>query len=98
MLRVAKRIILAGALGLAMVAGLGFAGDYAIFRLRVAEGWTPYGSVTVLHYDAVPQKNGKTQFIFDPPAEEICIHAIFPHAGHPPCWYLSRHTQQRTDF
>jgi len=84
--------------GLAIIAVVAFAADYAIFRLRVAKGWTPYGSVTVLHYDAVPQRNGKTEFIFDPPAVETCIRAAFPHSGYPPCWYLSRHTEQRTDF
>jgi len=44
------------------------------------------------------QKNGKTQFIFDPPAPETCVHALFPHAGMQPCWYLSRHPEQRTNI
>jgi hypothetical protein len=52
----------------------------------------------VSHYYAVKQKNGKTQFIFDPPAAENCVHALFPHAGCDPCWYLTRHPEQRTDI
>ena len=57
-----------------------------------------YGSVTVNHYYAVLQKNGKTQFIFDPPQAQTCVHALFPHGGWLPCWYLSRHPEQRTDI
>jgi len=61
MLRRIRRMTLVVASGLAIIAVVAFAADYAIFRLRVAKGWTPYGSVTVLHYDAVPQRNGKTE-------------------------------------
>jgi hypothetical protein len=81
-----------------MLAALVYAGDYAVFRLRVARNWNPYGSVTVTHYYAVLQKNGKTQFIFDPPQPWSCVHSLFPHAGSLPCWYLSRHPEQRTDI
>ena len=72
--------------------------DYAIFRIRAATNRNAYGSVTVNHYYAVLQKNGKTQFIFDPPQAQTCVHALFPHGGSPPCWYLTRHPEQRTDI
>src|SRR5437660_12658722 len=58
------------------VVGVGllvFASDYAVFRVRVAANWNAYDSVTVEHYDAVAQKNGKTQFIFDPPGPQTCV-------------------------
>jgi hypothetical protein len=84
--------VLAGAAVLALVA------DYAAFRVRVAANWNPYGSVIVNHYYAVAQKSGKTEFIFDPPRPQACVHALFPHAGWVPCWYLSRHADQRTDI
>ena len=74
-----------------------YGGDYAIFRLR-AKGDAAYGSVTVNHYYAVAQKNGKTQFLFDPPQLQTCIHSLFSHQGYAPCWYLSRHPEQRTDL
>jgi hypothetical protein len=93
-----RRIFFASLLGLAAVAALIYLSDLALFHVRVASNWNPYGSVTVNHYYAVLQKNGKTQFIFDPPAPETCVHALFPHAGSPPCWYLSRHPEQRTDI
>jgi hypothetical protein len=77
---------------------LAFLADYGVFRLRVLTGRSPYGSVVVRNYYAVPQKNGKTEFIFDPPASWTCVHSLFPHQGYPPCWYLSRHPEQRTDL
>src|SRR5215831_11017337 len=76
---------------------LAFAVDLGLFRLRVSAHRDPYGSVVVSHYYAVSQKSGKTQFIFDPPAPEQCVHALFPHSDLQPCWYLKRHPEQRTD-
>jgi hypothetical protein len=79
-------------------AALTFAVDFGLFRLRVASNRNPYGSVVVTHYYAVPQKNGKTQFIFDPPAPETCVNALYPHTGMQPCWYLRRHPEQHTNI
>jgi hypothetical protein len=80
------------------LAALAFGLDYAVFRIRVAAGWNAYGSVTVDHYYAVAQKNGKTSFIFDPPGPRTCVNASFPHAGYLPCWYLSSHPEQVTNI
>jgi hypothetical protein len=77
---------------------LAFGLDYAVFRIRAATNRNAYGSVMVNHYYAVLQKNGKTQYIFDPPQAQPCVRAVFPHAGFLPCWYLSRHPDQRTDI
>lgn len=77
---------------------LTFGVDFGLFRLRVASDRDPYGSVVVSHYYAVLQKNGKTQFIFDPPAPQTCVNALYPHAGMQPCWYLRRHPEQRTNI
>jgi hypothetical protein len=93
-----KRFFVGTMVTVAGAAVLVFAADYAVFRVRVAANWNPYGSVTVDHYYAVAQKNGKTQFIFDPPQPQTCVHALLPHAGWQPCWYLSRHPEQRTDI
>jgi hypothetical protein len=89
---VATLLIAAGTVALAFVL------DYAIFEIRVAMKWNPYGSVVVNHYTAVLQKNGKTTLTFDPPQPWTCVNALFPHAGSLPCWYLSRHPDQRTDI
>lgn len=58
----------------------------------------PFGSIVVSRYDAIPEKNGKTEFVFEQPATQQCVHALFPHAGYQTCWYLSRHTEQRINY
>ncbi|MGC2656852.1 MAG: hypothetical protein WA324_02670 [Bryobacteraceae bacterium] len=58
----------------------------------------PFGTVMVQTYYAVPQKDGKTQFLFDQPQQQSCVHSLFPHTGLEPCWYLSSHTQKRVDM
>ena len=78
----------------ALVYGL----DFTVFKIREASNRNPYGSVTVNHYYAILQKNGKTQLIFDPPQAQTCVNSFFPHQGSLPCWYLSRHPDQRTDI
>jgi hypothetical protein len=56
------------------------------------------GTVLVERYDAIPEKNGKTEFAFEEPTNQTCVHALFPHQGYPTCWYLSRHSEQRINF
>jgi hypothetical protein len=86
---------LSSALGVTAVA---YTVDYAVFRYRVSTNRQPFGQITVTTYDAVEQKSGRTQFIFNPPEAQTCVHALFPRAGYVPCWYLQRHTEQRTDI
>lgn len=93
-----RRIFLGLLLGVLGSAALLFLVDFGLFRLRVALDRNPYGSVVVSHYYAVLQKNGKTEFIFDPPGPETCVNALFPHSGMQPCWYLTRHPEQRTNI
>jgi len=93
-----RRIFLGLLLFVLGTAVLAFGVDFALFHLRVAANRNPYGSVVVSHYYAVLQKNGKTEFIFDPPAPETCVNALFPQSGMRPCWYLSRHPEQRTNI
>jgi len=81
-----------------VLAGLAYGIDYVVFRYRVASGRQPFAQVTITHYDAVQQKNGKTEFLFDQPQAQTCVNSLFPHAGYAPCWYLQRHTEQRTDI
>ena len=64
--------------------------DYALIRYRMAKNRSPFGTVPVQRYYAVPQKNRKTEFYFDQPQDQSCIHSLFPHFGYSPCWYLNR--------
>ncbi|MGA8431019.1 MAG: hypothetical protein WB729_14445 [Candidatus Sulfotelmatobacter sp.] len=75
-----------------------YVGDFAVFRFRVVLNRNPYDSVTVQRFDAVLKKNGRTQFLFDPPQPERCVKALFPHQGFAPCWYLNRHREQGTNI
>jgi hypothetical protein len=93
-----KRLIVVGLSSALGVTALAYATDYAVFRHRVATNHQPLGQIMVSSYDAVEQKNGKTQFIFNPPELRICANALFPRAGYPPCWYLQRHSEQRTNI
>jgi hypothetical protein len=79
-------------------AAIVYALDFAVFRMRASMNWNAYGSVIVNHYTAVPQKSGKTLLTFDAPQPWTCVNALFPHGGMLPCWYLSRHPDQATNF
>jgi hypothetical protein len=92
--RLLKRLIVSIVLGLALL----YVGDYAVIRYRVAANKNPYGTVTVQPYYAVPRKDHKTEFLFDDPQDQTCIHSIFPHFGDSPCWYLNRNKQKRIDM
>lgn len=67
-----------------------YAADYSSIRF----GRAPFGTVIVTQYYVIPKKNGKTEFVFQPPALQKCVHSLLPHEGFAPCWYLSRHPEQ----
>ena len=79
-------------LSTAIAALVTYAADSLVFTLRQ----NPVASVTVQPYLAVPQKNGRIQFMFEYARNQPCVRALFPHRGISPCWYLRRHTEQRT--
>ena len=93
-----KRLLFVGLASLLGLTVLAYVVDYAVFRQRLSSNRQPFSQITVYGYDAVPQKNGKTQFIFDPPRLETCANALFPRSGYVPCWYLKRNSQPRTDY
>jgi hypothetical protein len=74
------------------------AADYVVVHYRIATNRQPLAQITVSSYEAVLQKNGRTEFIFNPPQAQTCVHALFPHFGYEPCWYLQRHTERRIDI
>ena len=81
-------------IGLVVAIALVYLGDDLLLHLR----HDPLGSVVVQRYDVIPEKNGKTEFPFEEPTTQTCVHALLPHRGYPPCWYLSRHSEQRINF
>jgi hypothetical protein len=67
-----------------------FAGDWLTFNLRGA----PTSKVTVSHFLSAPLKNNKQELDYLGSDDELCSRSLFPQAGHTPCWYLRRHTNQ----
>ncbi|MGB8473848.1 MAG: hypothetical protein WCE61_07180 [Candidatus Acidiferrum sp.] len=86
-----KRVLIAVILAAALV----YAGDFVYFRVRMMhpKADDPLETVTALRVLAIEQKGGKTEYTIDqrePQQTAVCVHAIFPHAGDLPCWYLKR--------
>jgi hypothetical protein len=52
----------------------------------------------VQRYDAISEKNNKTEFVYEDPVTEPCVNSLFPHMGYAPCWYLKRHSEQRINY
>jgi hypothetical protein len=75
-----------------------YVADDLSVRYRVPRGRQPFGTVTIRRYDAISEKNNKTEFVFENPVTVTCVHSFFPHMGYQPCWYLSRHAEQRINY
>jgi hypothetical protein len=77
---------------LAVVVGLPpavYLADALLLRFRMANGpGQPLEATTV--YLATRLKSGKLEIFSDQPQTEVCAHALFPHFGYRPCWYLRR--------
>jgi hypothetical protein len=82
-------------IGLSVLFGITYAGDYAILRYRVAAKRNPFGTVSVSSYYAVQEKNNKTEYIFNNQENQTCVHSLFHHLEYTPCWYLSRHAEKQ---
>jgi len=92
---IAKRTVLAVILLVALV----YAGDYLMVRWRMAHpsAGDAFGTVKMERLLAIPLKDGKTEYEFDAQQPEViapCVHALFPHMGDSPCWYLQRNSQK----
>jgi hypothetical protein len=76
-----------------------YGGDYLVLRIRMtrATATTPFESMTRTRVLAIPQKSGKFDYQVDQlqPQETLtCVHALFPHYGDQPCWYLKPRINQ----
>ena len=85
-------------MGAVLLLGILYAADYASVRYRIPKSRDPLGSVQVQRYYSVMKKDGKPDFYFDPPQNLTCVHALFPHLGYNPCWYLNRRRVQRINM
>ena len=80
---VAKGLLLAAALSFLGV----YASDYAWIEYRMGHDTAGQAFGSVTYYISTVLKNGRTEIFYDQPQTEVCIHALFPHAGYRPCWY-----------
>ncbi|HEY6331501.1 MAG TPA: hypothetical protein VI756_19405 [Blastocatellia bacterium] len=67
-----------------------YLGDYLSLQYQIPGNRDQFGTVTVEILLAVPQKDGKTEFISGDTQNVQCVHSVFPHFGCAPCWYISR--------
>jgi hypothetical protein len=89
-----KRILIFAVLSLCIL----YIGDYISVRYRIPNARSQFGVVNVRRYYAVGLKSGKTEFMFLPPQNQVCVHSLFPHFGYTPCWYLNRRSVKRIDM
>lgn len=75
-----------------------YAGDDLSVRYHIPRSRQQFGSVTIQRYDAISEKNNKTEFVYEDPIVQTCVHSLFPHLGYTPCWYLNRHREQRVNY
>jgi hypothetical protein len=90
-LAVAKVVVISAALACA----LAYAVDSISVRVRAAHptATSPYETLTTTRVLAIPEKNNKVEYQIDaqnPEQTVTCVHALFPHDAHEPCWYLKR--------
>jgi hypothetical protein len=93
-----RQLLVRACLALAVLFAFVYIADYLAARWHVPPNRELFGSVLVRRYYAVGEKNGKTEFLFNPPETQPCLNSLFPHFGYTPCWYLRRHTEQRTNI
>jgi hypothetical protein len=87
----AKRILIALVAAVIIV----YTGDFVSLRVRMVhpKPGNPFETVTALRILAIGEKGNKTEYSVDalqPQQTAECVHALFPHNGDPPCWYLKR--------
>ena len=80
-------------MGLAVLAGLLYVGDWAVLRARVSHG-TAYRVIQVNQLLATPLKGNKVEYDLMGTVPVTCSRSIFPQNGNPACWWLERNTAQ----
>jgi hypothetical protein len=70
-----------------------YAGDYLSVQFRIPGNRPQLGTVQVQPLLAVPQKNGKYEFMLGDAVNQPCSNSLFPQLGCQPCWYVRRHSE-----
>lgn len=84
--RLIRRILL----GLVIAAAAFYAGDWAVWRIRMASG-TGMGRVEVDRIQVAALKGNKEEYYADGTADVDCSRSLFPQGGANACWWMERH-------
>ena len=57
----------------------------------------PTQTIKVDHYYKDENRWGSYEYSIGSPVQQVCVLAMFPHHGYPPCWYVQRHTLAEVD-
>ncbi len=79
-----KRVALRTLLGLVFVVCAAYLSDFLFLRWKYFGKHNPTGTVIVRTYFAVPRKDGRTEFMFNDPHEQTCVHSLLPHSDFSP--------------
>jgi hypothetical protein len=52
----------------------------------------PFADIHIERMLAVAEHFNKIDYERIDPITERCVYSLFPHFGHNPCWYVTRHT------
>jgi hypothetical protein len=86
-------------ISIALVCAIAYAVDSISVRVRGSHptATSPYEIITTTRVLAIPEKNNKVEYQIDaqnPEQSVTCVHALFPHDSHAPCWYLKRNVDK----
>jgi hypothetical protein len=90
-----KRLLFGAAVTLVAAYGADFVSVRA--RMRHATATDPFETLTAPRVYAISEKGNKTEYQIDadnPWQQVTCVHALFPHGGHAPCWQVQRTLHQ----
>jgi hypothetical protein len=73
-----------------------YAGDYLSVRLRMLhpKPTSPFEDVILQRLISISEKGQKQEYVPADPQTVTCVHALFPHMGYDPCWYIRQLNQK----
>ena len=89
------RIVGRSLLALVVLVAAVYGGEDLVLRYRMAHNPASPVIDQVPVYDAAEVKGGKVEFYFNQGETQPCVHALFPHFGDAPCWYVKGHPQKQ---
>jgi len=88
-----RTILIRALASLAAAVALAYLVDsFVIWRKASSDHAAAFGTVQVLL--TTPSKGNRLEIFADQPQTVTCVHALFPHYGASPCWYVQRHSTQ----